>query len=260
MPSAQTHLAAARDLLASSFVEQALPWLGSGEARSAFLLGTISPDVRAISGHPREATHFFAIPPADARPAPQVMFDRWPTLGDAPALGAVRAAFVAGYATHLIMDQAWVEIIVMPNLFIDGLAWGTDHPNWRLYSLLMTYIEYQAADRFHESTITYMQRAEPQGWLPFVQDRHLVEWRDRVIATIRGGGARLVSRMFARSNNLPPGALDAIVLSEERMAAEVYPVVPRQRLQQFEAESARRSRDTVLSYLADVPPPAGGAH
>lgn len=253
MPNAQTHLAAACDLLASPAVQRALTWLGSGEARSAFLLGTISPDVRAISGHSREATHFFEIPPREGHMAHDLMFGRWPSLKHVTSMEPVRAAFVAGYVTHLIMDQVWVERIVMPYLFIDGVMWSTGHPNWRLYSILMSYMEYQAAERLPGGTVGLVERATPQGeWLPFVKDHYLVEWRDRVTGLIRRGGARVISRMFAQTNHMSSEALEAIVLSEERMAAEAYPVVSHKQLQAFRDEAARLSADAVLAYLSDV--------
>lgn len=252
MPNAQTHLAAACDLFALPEIRSALPWLAQEEAQSSFLLGTISPDVRAISGNTREATHFFAIPPDDPRPPQDVMLAEWPQLRDAPALGAAHAAFVAGYMTHLIMDQTWVEMVVMPGLFIDGTTWGTRHPNWRVYCILMTYLEYRAADGLPAGTGRQLAKARPDGWLPFVADHYLAEWGGRISHMIEQGGARLVSRALAQTCNLAPEEMEAIVLSEDRMSADAYWVVPRECLLAFEAESARRSGAAVMGYLKDT--------
>ncbi len=249
MPNAQTHIAAVCDLLARAPVQSALPWLADDAARAAFLLGAISPDVRIQSGQSRETTHFFAIPPADLRPASVAMVEAWPALHDASSLSQPHAAFVAGYMTHLIMDQTWVEKIVMPGLFIQGIPWGTHHPNWWRYSLLMTYLEYAAAQHVPGGAVAQMQRAEPHGWLPFVADRYLVEWRDHVAERIEHGGARLISTMFARSNGIAPEALEAVVLDEGRMNAEVFNVVSHGQLEAFQQETARRSEAAVLAYL-----------
>lgn len=252
MPNSQTHMVAACDLLAGSSLRLEFPWLADPTARSAFLLGVIGPDVRAISGQTREETHFFAIPPDDPRPAHVIMVDMWPVLHGAAIHDRIQAAFIAGYMTHLIMDQTWVEMIVMPALFIDGHRWGLQHPNWRVYSILMTYLEYQAAARFPAGAVTLLARAEPHGWLPFVRDRYLAEWRDHVASHIREGGARRISEMFARSNGISPGELEAIVLSEERMEAEAFHIVPRERLAVFQQEAARRSESVALAYLRGV--------
>jgi hypothetical protein len=247
MPNAQTHLAAVCDLLAEPSLQVRFPWLAADRVQAAFLLGAISPDVRAISGHPREVTHFFEIPPG-GEPAQVRLFAEWPALADAAALGRTHAAFVAGYVSHLVMDEAWVEQVVMPGLFIQGMAWGVEHPNWRLYSLLMTYLEYRAADRLPGRAVDLLAGAEPAGWLPFVSDDDLVAWRDHVISRI-AGGARLISRMFATSNGLSPGELEAIVLSERRMAGEVFSRVPRAYLDAFWRETNGRTRRAVVAYL-----------
>jgi hypothetical protein len=250
MPVAHTHLAAVWTLLASPAVREVFPYgPAEGGARSAFLLGAVSPDVRAVSGQAREETHFFSIPPQGEIPAQAQMLARWPELRDAPAHDPLRAAFVAGYITHLVMDQTWAEMIVMPGLFIEGQAWGALHPKWRIYSLLMTYLDDQASQRLPGGLAEQLVRAKPRGWLPFVQDGHLIRWRDHVAGIISSGGISPLIRLFALSNGMPVKALEAIIRSEERMEAEVYRYVPRERLAAFEAETARRSQQAVRAYL-----------
>lgn len=259
MPNAQTHLTAVCAVLAQPPLQAAFRWLAEGEACSAFLLGAISPDVRAISGQTREETHFFTIPPDDPRPAQAVMLEAWPTLRNAAALSRPHAAFIAGYITHLVMDQTWIEQVVMPALFVEGAAWGTDHPNWRLYVVLMTYLEYRAAARLPSGVVETLLKATPDRWLPFVADAHLTAWRDHVAQHIREGGARRLSAMFARTSGLEPDDLEAIVLSEERMTAEAFCTVPRERLAAFENETQARSLRAVLEYLGNVPPTNEGS-
>ena len=249
MPHAQTHLVAACDVLAREAVQAAAPWLGRADERAAFLLGAVSPDVRAISGHPREATHFFTIPPQADRPAHRALLMRWPQLREAVTLDRAQAAFIAGYMTHLVMDQTWLEQIVMPALFIEGLPWGTGHPNWCLYTILMVYLERRAEARLPADTVEQLAGAEPDRWLPFIADDLLIRWRDYIVGMIREGGVRLVCRYFAETNGLSAGEMEAITGDEERMAEIAYPVVPRERLLAFEAEAVRRTEAAVLAYL-----------
>jgi hypothetical protein len=250
MPNAETHLAAACDLLAEPDITQAYAWLNGDGSRAAFLMGAISPDARAISGQAREATHFFTIPPADERPAPAVMCSDWPVIAVATQLSAPGAAFIAGYMTHLIMDQAWVTRVVMPGLYIAGMEWGLHHPNWRLYCILMTYLEYRAAARLPVDATQQLASAQPDGWLPFVTDHYLTEWAGRVTKLIAGGGPRRVSSSLSQSCGLDPAQMEAIVLSEAAMAREAYPSVSREQLLAFEAETARLCSDQIMTYLA----------
>jgi hypothetical protein len=215
------------------------------------LLGAIAPDVRAVSGQTREETHFFAIPPDETLSAQEVMFRTWPELHRRNDSRESRAAFIAGYLSHLIMDQVWLKMIVMPHLFLNGFEWGTRHPRWRLYSILMTYLEYRAASRLEAETTDVLERAAPDHWLPFVTDQHLATWRDHVVRMMRGDGPRRTSELFARSNGMTTNALEAIVLSEERMAAEAYPVVSPDRLRHFEDETSQLTCDAVASYLSE---------
>jgi hypothetical protein len=265
MPNAQTHLASVCDLLDRQETRSAFPWLLRDETASAFLMGAISPDARIFSGQSREATHFFNIPAAAPRPdtLPQAtMLAAWPELADPACLDRARAAFVAGYITHLLMDLVWVEQVVMHGLFMPGLAWGPDHPNWWQYCLLMTYLEYQAAGRLPAQVGHLLAQAVPCNWLPFIGDQHLVAWRDHVAGRIMDGSTLAISRMFARSNNMTPEELEAIVLSEDRMADEAFSLVPRRQVQAFEAETALRSAQAVADYLHGLgfgEPPASRA-
>lgn len=249
MPNSQTHLYSVTNILQQPESWTAFPWLFEGPARCAFLLGAISPDVRAISGQAREETHFFDIPFSSDQTAQAIMLARWPQIKDVSTLPQPQAAFIAGYITHLVMDQTWVEMIVLPGLFIKGTEWNTQHPNWRLYSLLMTYMEYRAAEHIPEGTLDLIAQAEPVHWLPFIPDHYLSDWRDHVVDRIKRGGPKLISAMFARSNNMTSQELEAIVLSENRMAEEAYSVISHERLLAFETEANRRSHEAVLHYL-----------
>ncbi len=176
------------------------------------------------------------------------MLADWPALADVG--DEMQAGFIAGYMTHLIMDQAWVEMIVMPALFIDGTVWGTEHPNWRLYCILMTYLEYRAGARLPAGTTGLVASARPEQWLPFVADSDLARWGSHVARIIEQGGPRLVSSGLAKTCHMLPDEMEAIVLAEEAMRREAYTTVPRARLADFESETTRRCQETVAGYLS----------
>jgi len=250
MPNSQTHLASVDEMLKDPRIRAAAPWLDEPEPRAAFYLGAISPDARIISRQSREETHFYNIPPEPAAPpAHALMLVRWPELAAIEHRAVAHRAFVAGYITHLVMDQTWLADIVMPSLYMNDVAWNTQHPRWRLYCLLMSYLEYRAEAQIHGSHIASLRLARPQHWLPFLGDMFLSVWRDPVTRHIEKGGARQVSAMFARSTGMTADELEAIVRSEERMREEAYEVVPHETLLDFEADATRRSSEAVLAYL-----------
>lgn len=246
MPNAATHLAAAHQLLNHPNLK---PLLASQEPQAAFLLGAISPDVQAISGSTREETHFYTIPPSDAISATSTMFEAYPSLADSQTLQPAHAAFIAGYMSHLIMDEVWLAVVVMPHIYIDGAQWGRMHPNFRAYSCLIVYQERQNVERLNSGVHKLLARAEPDNWLPFIYDHHLRTWRDHVVEQLTLGGAMLVMRFFAEMNGMAIAEMAAITSSEEQIAEEVYPTVPKACLETFHQSTYARSIEAVDAYL-----------
>lgn len=243
MPTAATHLVTACKLLEGRL-------LTASEAQAAFLLGAISPDVKAISGASRETTHFYTIPPNDGSSAVSAMMAAHPTLARASLLAPTHASFIGGYLSHLIMDEVWLHDIVMPHIYVDGALWGKFHPRFRLYGYLMVYLERRSLERLGEETLRLLPQAEPNGWLPFVCDRFLHTWRDQVAEQITLGGAALVTHYFAGMIGMETEELAAITSSEERMMAEVYSIVPRARIEDFWRRVQERSQKMIGAYLA----------
>jgi hypothetical protein len=249
MPTASAHLAAATDLLDDPALA-VRPRLASGEPRGAFLLGTISPDVRVVSRLTREETHFFDIPLSQGAPASQRLLEQHPALADANALPEAQAAFVGGYMTHLIMDEAWLELVVMPYIYREDRPWGSDHPNFRLYSLLMTYLAEWGGKRLPEAQVDALRAAQPDGWLPFASDADLVFWRERVLEHALADAGRQTAQMFAALMGSNGDALYAVVCSEEAMAREVFSVVPPGTLERFRQAAHQRCLVMLDGYLA----------
>ena len=95
-----------------------------------------------------------------------------------------------------------------------------------------------------------MAQAEPDHWLPFIEDHYLYDWRDHVAGMIKQGGPKLISDMFAKSNGMTSEEMENIVRSETRMAEEAYTVISHEQLLAFETEANRRSYEAVLDYLS----------
>jgi hypothetical protein len=245
MPNAATHLVAAWNLLEREPLRESA---AEPDARAAFLLGAISPDVKAISGATREATHFYTIPP-DGVSAPCAMMAAHASLAHSRALAPTHAAFVAGYLSHLVMDEVWLQEIVMPYIYVDRAGWGPSHPRFRLYSYLMVYLERRGVAVLDSEAPRLLLQAEPDGWLPFVAERFLRAWRDQVAEQITVGGAALVTRYFAEMSGMTMEEMAAITSSEARMAEVVYPIVPRACIEAFQRRTFERNLEVIGGYL-----------
>lgn len=108
MPGLRLHLTIARDLAS----EVASP-LVDGE-RGAYYLGATTPDIRALTRWDRERTHFFTLDDFAEQSGVHRMFEEEPALRDATSLDAPTAAFMAGYISHLVLDEDYICQIYRP--------------------------------------------------------------------------------------------------------------------------------------------------
>jgi hypothetical protein len=80
----------------------------------AYLLGAAAPDIRVLTKGPREDTHFFQLDNFDEQSGVAALFDAYPDLRDAGQLSPQTVAFLAGYMSHLEMDETWISEIYRP--------------------------------------------------------------------------------------------------------------------------------------------------
>jgi hypothetical protein len=73
-----------------------------------FLLGSTTPDIRAMTKGRREDTHFAPLSTRKIGTGAAGLFSSHPELADKSKLGPATAAFLAGYLTHLAADETWI--------------------------------------------------------------------------------------------------------------------------------------------------------
>src|SRR5262245_28517915 len=79
-----------------------------------FLLGATAPDSRVISPLTRVQTHFYDLDVLEQESGAITIFSEHPGLRAAALVDARHRAFVAGYLTHLVVDEGWIEQIYRP--------------------------------------------------------------------------------------------------------------------------------------------------
>ena len=93
--------------------------------RGSYYLGATAPDIRVLTKLDREHTHFFSLEDFESQDAIARLFEEHPHLRDAARLDRSTRAFMAGYLTHLLMDQRYVERIYR-EYFGKGTTFGDD--------------------------------------------------------------------------------------------------------------------------------------
>lgn len=82
--------------------------------RGNLYLGSTAPDIRILTRWERQRTHFFDLERFDEQSGVRAFFDTHPLLADASVLTPATASFVAGYVTHLVMDEHWIVRVYRP--------------------------------------------------------------------------------------------------------------------------------------------------
>ncbi len=285
MPSPFEHLS-----LASSMVGT-LPLSDAG--RTAFLVGSLCPDVDKIAGFPRARTHWW-VPGDDVSGALKLIASS-PRIGTLPLDGAMRA-FVAGYLCHLVTDEQWTLTIYRPffglrSRFMASQV-GADL-QWALHSALDdAHFTTGALAAAIAEGATAAELPDWETLIPTIPLGHAVQFVNMIIhqaelpdAAARYRYAANVSRQISDGHR---GASDTTISSvstglgghgrptvvrptgdTERLedflsrldglTTDVLKYVPDESISYFRARAVRESAKVCAAYLAGAPvmPPAG---
>ena len=108
MPNPISHMSLAKEAsekIASPILDNNL---------GAYLLGSTAPDSRIITKSRREDTHFSSLDSPSLRDGVDGLFKAHPGLAISSQLDDVTVAFILGYISHLVLDQAWITQVYRP--------------------------------------------------------------------------------------------------------------------------------------------------
>jgi hypothetical protein len=215
-----------------------------------FLFGNTAPDVQVISGQPRSVTHFFDLPIRTGdKPAWEVILIEHPELAVAGRLPASQAAFLAGYLCHLQADWMWQEDI-FASFFGPRCSWGTFNQRLFYHNVLRAYLDRHILAGLPAYLDTCLSLVEPEAWLPFVQDRYLVEFRNLLYPQLKPGAAIQTVEVFSSRQGIPAPEYYALLVSEERMQYEVFTHLSQGLIQNYRQRVLDKNIHLLLDYLA----------
>jgi hypothetical protein len=222
------------------------------QQRGAFLLGNTAPDVQTISGQARLETHFFDLPLHRNDMLPWVkIFRAYPGLEGEHLHSQAQAAFVAGYLCHLQADWLWVKDIFAPAFGLHS-TWQTFERRLYLHNVLRSYLDRELYTGLGNGVRSNMERIQPSSWLPFVQDMHLVEWRNFLTGQLQPGAEARTVEVFAVRQGIPQRAYYELLESEERMEAEVFSHIPRPMLVDYRSRLIDENLRILIAYTGSI--------
>lgn len=119
MPHLVFHMSVARELAETL----RHPTLESD--RGAFYIGSTGPDMHILEGRRRSSSHFFELEELHEQNSVETFLKAHPELCRPRELRGGAPAFVAGYLTHLVIDELWITDIYRP-FFGPGSPLGGD--------------------------------------------------------------------------------------------------------------------------------------
>jgi hypothetical protein len=198
-----------------------------------FLFGNTAPDVQVVSQQPREVTHFFTLPfDREALSAWEAFLHSNSSLSDPRRMPPDQTAFIAGYLCHLQADWFWVKDIFDP-IFGPSSTWSTFWNRLYLHNVLRTYLDNQISDKLRDSVGDCASEIIPKNWLPFVEDRYLIEWRDEVFEQLSPGASAHTVEVFAERQGISPVEYYRLLNDKEAMEAQVFSHVSHETLEQY---------------------------
>ncbi len=248
MPSLGSHLARARQVAA----RLALPEVDAD--RGAFYLGATAPDIRVITRLDRSVTHFFDLRDFGDQDGVARMFEAHPALATPSGLDAATTAFIAGYLTHLVLDEAFISEVYRPSF--GALSLLKEDAKANVLDRALQY-EMDRRDRQDETAMAEVRAAieasMPVGGIPFIADEHLVQWVT-VSADVAGQAAdysrfRRMMMRHLEGAGYDPAALDAACEDPHGLIREAFGVVSEERIERFWRDATDRMEARVRSYL-----------
>jgi hypothetical protein len=153
--------------------------------RGAYYLGATTPDIRVLTRWDRARTHFFDLQCLSEQSGVRRLFEQEPALRDAGGLDASTAAFVAGYISHLVLDEEYITQIYR-QYFGAGGALGDELMADVMDRLLQLHLdrEERADVEATEDIGRALVETSAEVAVDFIARNVLREWRDRQIDVI----------------------------------------------------------------------------
>ena len=106
MPNLATHITFANELNKSEN-------LIDDHDKGIYLLGSTAPDIRVLTKEPREKYHFVSLNFDNIGDGINNMMKQFPVLQNTPQTNQLKS-FLAGYFSHLVLDETWITKIFRP--------------------------------------------------------------------------------------------------------------------------------------------------
>jgi len=249
MPSLGSHLARSR-MIADQL---ALPEIDAD--RGSYYLGSTAPDIRVITRLDRRVTHFFELEELAPQDSVAQMFEANPQLARPDRLDGAVVAFMCGYLTQLVLDEAYIEHIYRP--IFGAHSEIDDDPRSNVLDRALQY-ELDRRDREDQKAMREIRVALEDGGalvdgIPFIEHDHLVQWNEvsADVASQLPDYSRF-RRMMERHLDLAgydQRAIDECCEDPQGIVEEAFAICGHERVRRFWSSSSDAAAASLLAYV-----------
>jgi hypothetical protein len=220
----------------------------------SFLIGSTAPDIRVITRQTRERYHFADLDFDDIGAGVKGMFAEHPRLWELGERQGATRAFVAGYITHLMVDEAYIVGVYRAFFADSGLIQDSMRANL-LDRALQLDMDRQVWERAGEGLATAKFDPEEVD-IGFLDVETLGQWRDWVLEVVDRGFTwdrlRFMARRIAAGDDVSAAErfVDEFIEGMPGSLDQVYALVPRTTIDEFRADAVGRLVVAVGEYLS----------
>lgn len=225
------------------------------DERGSLYLGSTAPDIRILTQWERERTHFFDIHRFEEQSSVAAFLQANPALAEPASLDARTAAFVAGYITHLVMDETWINTVYRPFFGERSPLGGSLRANIMDRALQFAMDSERRSDReLMRHVLEAVLRSGAGLDIGFIDGETLQRWHEVIVAMVSGepdwDRFRRGARRHLQEFGLDAGDdLEELTRSLPDLVDETLRYLSRERVQSFLETSLRRSLEAVKEYL-----------
>ena len=219
-----------------------------------FLLGSTSPDIRAITKADRQDYHFAPLSFESVGAGVDGMLSAHPELRDAAGRDGPTGAFVAGYMTHLIYDETWIVEMFRP-CFGNSGVFADEMEGKVLDRALQLDLDRQAHPAIAES-LPAIAGASGSVDVKFLPAEALAEWRPWVVEFVGRGFSwdrlNFMARRAAAGGDPQPflKIADDFLGGMPGSIEELYSLIDPGRVERFKAGALETATACVEDYLS----------
>jgi hypothetical protein len=223
--------------------------------RGSYYLGSTAPDIRFFISAGREETHFLSLDCEEGMSGVQPMFEAYPELFGNANLNDATRAFVAGYLSHLVTDEAWIYRIYRPYFGKSSPLGG--EPMANLLDRLLQF-ELDRRERMDSGSMSEIRQelagAASEITVSFLDDVNLSRWSEFVsMATTRKSHwenfRRFAEKYLIWMRQIATEEREAFFASFDARLEQVLRMVPQEQIQAFYEQSIGDSVRVAGEYL-----------